>query len=78
MPASRQTASAPFADSDDAPLTIVEPPHGTREEAKHPPASRGPNIRLFWRTFLLLGALLLGNALGSYLVLGALEFRPGV
>lgn len=59
-------------------LTIVEPlPPGSAGRQPPPKPPRKPEIPLFWRTFLLLGALLLASALATSQVLTALEFRPG-
>ena len=78
MPAARKKASAPFGGSDNAPLTTIEPLRGAHEEAKRPPPQRGPTIRLFWRTFSLLGGLLLSATLGTLMVLDAFEFEPNI
>ncbi|MBQ6656787.1 MAG: HAMP domain-containing protein [Ottowia sp.] len=77
--ASGQNTRPAFGATDsNEPLTIVEPLPGEAGKGARPPAPRGSGIRLFWRTFLLLGALLLGGALGSYQVLSVLEFRPSI
>ena len=62
------------------PITIFEPLPGERLviEPPPPPSHRWPRIPLFWRTFLLLGALLAGSALSGYTVLRVLEFRPAI
>lgn len=77
--ASGQNTRPAFGATDsNEPLTIVEPLHSERSKPPRATRPRGPGISLFWRTFLLLGALLLGCVVGGYQVLGALEFRPAI
>ncbi|MBQ9578075.1 MAG: HAMP domain-containing protein [Ottowia sp.] len=61
------------------PLTVFEPsPHNGGDGARAPLRPRWPDLPLFWRTFLLLGALLLASVLGGNMVLRSLEFGPNV
>ena len=71
MPMTADQASA-------APSTLIDSMHAPLEGVQRRHRSHPLGISLFWRTFILLGLLLLGSAGGWYQLFRTLEYEPRV
>ena len=63
----------PLPDDDDPPDST-----GAAPRRAVPPRRRKLGLTLFWRTFILLGLLLLGSTIGGYQLFRTLEYEPRV